>query len=549
MAGWGDGLRWDAGALATAASTQGSQATALAASMNRVAAASPGHWTGNAAMAANARRLALVDRGEGLVGQLTDASDAYGEAAGQVGSLRSGMDAATTYARARDFGITDGGSVVSHATGWSELDPRRAFWRVQVWTSVQTLVFRINAVDVRFAARLAVLAVKGQLSAWGTGIGDALLSGAQFAGDKIDDGLDWAQDRWEDLGDITEDVRDTAGEHLSAFGAGMDRFLDAAGQRPRWLEDLLTDGEVPSVSEVLATGGYLTGLGGGALANLVTGEDQHFFDDGAPFVGEPRHVNGLDGRRLEDPSDLMRDMWDVYATRDEPGAERPSVQVTVVDNPGQPPRYIVAIPGTTESIDTWDGWTGHQGGTDWAANLKGVGYGTTSSTQAVMDAIDEVTANHPGGARPEIVLTGHSQGGIIAANIASDPAFAERYDIGGIMTAGSPIQSAPIPHDIPVINFDNQYDPVPKLDFGGAGGTDQPNVTDVDISNGEGESGLFDWHGQDTYDQKIRDIMAPGTSQWLENETPVHDFNDQIGRFYPEGSGTIHTYQVEVGRQ
>ncbi|TRY17785.1 hypothetical protein FOJ82_10955 [Tessaracoccus rhinocerotis] len=517
--------------------------------MQQVASANPDSWTGAAAAAARARRGVLVERGTGLGEQLDRAAAAHGEAAGQVASLRSGMGAAVSYARSRDFQITDGGAVVSHATGWSQLDPRRAYWRVQIWTSVQTLVFRINAVDVRFAARLAVLAAKGQLSAWGTGIGDALLSGAQFAGDKIDDGLDWSRDRWEDLGELADDVRDTAGEHLAAFGAGVDRFLDAAGERPRWLEELLDDGQLPSVSEVLATGAYLTGLGGGAVANLVTGEDQRFFDDRTPFVGDPRHVNALDGRRLADPSDLMRDMWDVYSTRDEPGAERPSVQITVIENPGQPPRYIVAIPGTTESIDTWDGWTGHQGGTDWAANLKGVGYGTTSSTQAVMAAIDEVTANHPGGTRPEIVLTGHSQGGIIAANLASDPSFADRYDIGGIMTAGSPIQSAPIPHDVPVINFDNQYDPVPKLDFGGAGGAAQPNVVDVDISNAEGESGLFDWHGQETYDTKIRDIMQPGTSQWLEDESPVHDFDERISRFYPEGSGTIHTYQVEVGRQ
>lgn len=549
MAGWGDALRWDSGALAAAASDHGSRATALTGSMQQVAAAAPESWTGAAATAADARRKVLARSGTLLAEQLTSAAEAYSETSGQVASLRSGMTAVSAYARTRAFEVTDGGSVVSHATGWSQLDPRRPFWRVQIWSSVQTLVFRINAVDVRFAGRLAVLAVKGQLSAWDTALGDGLLSGAQFAGDKIDDGMDWVSDRWEDLGDLVGDVRDTAGEHLRAFGTGLDRFSDAASQRPRWLEDLLGKGELPSVSEVAATGAYLTGLGGGALANLVSGEDQKFFDDGDPFVGEPRHVNGLDGRRLEDPSDLMRDMWDVYSTRDEPGAERPSVQVTVVENPGQPPRYIVAIPGTTESINTWDGWTGHDGGTDWAANLKGVGYGTTSSTQAVMAAIDEVTASHPDGSRPEIVLTGHSQGGIIAANIASDPAFSERYDIGGIMTAGSPIQSAPIPHDVPVINFDNQYDPVPKLDFGGLGGVDQPNVVDVNISNGEGESGLFDWHGQETYDTKIRDIMQPGTSQWLQDETPVHDFNDQINRFYPAGSGTIHTYQVEVGRQ
>lgn len=548
MAGWGDGLRWDAAALSAAAATQRGQASSLEAALGTVAASDPGNWTGLASRAAAARRGALVDQGRAIAGQLTCASEAYGATSQRVGVLRADMQVAIGYASARSFLVTDGGSVSDLATGWAQLDPRRGYWRVRIWTSVQALVFRINALDAGFAARLAVLAVRGRLQAWETGLGETVLTGAQFLGGLVDDGMDWASERWEDLRELAGEVRDTAGEHLGAFGTGLDRFLDAAGQRPRWLEDLLGNGELPTVSEVLANGGYLAGLGGGAVANLVTGEDQRFFDDGTPFVGEAHEAPHLNARALGDPSDLMRDMWDVYSTRDEPGAERPSVQVTVVENPGEPPRYIVAIPGTTESIGSLDGWTGHQGGTDWAANLKGVGYGTTSSTRAILDAIDQVTANHPGG-RPEILLTGHSQGGIIAANVAADPRFQERYDVGGIMTAGSPIQSAPIPHHVPVINFDNAYDPVPKVDLGGAGGVGQPNVVDVNLRNGPGELGLFDWHGQETYDTKIRDIMRPGHSQWVADESPVHDFNSTIERFYPAGSGSIRTWQVEVGRQ
>ncbi|MEO7587768.1 MAG: hypothetical protein ABIS84_07030 [Arachnia sp.] len=550
MAGWGDGLRWDAAALRASAEEERSHAVALASAVQRFSDSPTGAWEGAAATAAAARRKALAGQGQELSSLLTNASTAYADAAADLEPLRADMTATSNDARSRDFHISDGGHVEDLASGWRQLDPRRPWMRLRIWGSVQAMAFRLTTLDARFAGRLAYMAVRGQLSEWKTAVTDGVLSGAQFLGDLIDDGLDWGKDRWEDLGDLAGAARETIGEHLGAFGAGLDRFLDAAGERPRWVDDLLHRGEIPELSEVLAVGGYLSGLGAGAIANLVTGKDHKFFDDGTPFTGDPKRTPGLDGRELRNPSDLMRDMSSVYSTRNEDGAERPSVQITRIDNPGQPPRYIVAIPGTTESIDTWGGWTGQPGGTDWSANLKGVGYGTTSSTQAIAAAIDKVTAQHPGDARPEIVLTGHSQGGIIAANIAANPDFASRYNIGGIMTAGSPIQTVPIPTNIPVVNFNNQYDPVPKSDLGGFGGTyKQPNVADVSLRNGPGERGLMDWHGQPTYETKIHDIMEPGRSDWVKNEAPVHDFSNNIDRFYRSDGGTISTYQVEVGRE
>lgn len=550
MATWGDGLRWDAAALRASAEAQSAQASTLGASLQRIADSPTGVWEGAAAAAAMTRRRALVAQAAELAGGMADSSAAYADAASRLLPLRADMDAIAGDAASRSFLVTNAGHVEDRATGWQQMDPRRGWWRIRIWSSVQALAFRLTALDVAFAGRLAVLAVRGLVSDWARRAADGLLAGAQFVGDRIDDGMDWAKDRWEDLGDLASDVRETIGEHLGAFGTGAKRFLDAAGERPRWLDDLLRHGELPEVAEVLAAGGYLAGLGAGAVGNLVKGRDLKFFDDGTPFVGDSRHEASLDARRLSDPSDLMRDMWDVYATRDQPGAQRPSVQVTMITNPGEPPRYVVAIPGTTESMTTLDGWTGHPAGTDWAANLKGVGYGTTSSTEAIMEAIDQVTANHPGGGRPEIVLTGHSQGGIIAANLAADPGFSSRYEIGGIMTAGSPIQTIPIPRNVPVINFNNQYDPVPKVDLGGAGGSrTQGNVVDVPLRNGPGERGLFDWHGQETYDAKIRDVMRPGQSRWVGNEEPVHDFSATIDRFYAHDGASISTYRVEVGRE
>ena len=67
------------------------------------------------------------------------------------------------------------------------------------------------------------------------------------------------------------------------------------------------------------------------------------------------------------------------------------------------------------------------------------------------------------GAGDEVVLVGHSQGGIIAANIASRH---HAFKVAGIVTFGSPIAHAAIAPETRVLALEHNNDPVPTLDAG-----------------------------------------------------------------------------------
>lgn len=89
----------------------------------------------------------------------------------------------------------------------------------------------------------------------------------------------------------------------------------------------------------------------------------------------------------------------------------------------------------------------------------------TAYERAVLEAMRD--AGIPEGG--DVVLTGFSQGGIMAANLASDSSFP--YNTVGVVTNGSPIDTFDIPTHIPVYAFQHANDAVPMLDGSVVGGS------------------------------------------------------------------------------
>ncbi|KGN43124.1 PGAP1-like alpha/beta domain-containing protein [Knoellia aerolata] len=120
--------------------------------------------------------------------------------------------------------------------------------------------------------------------------------------------------------------------------------------------------------------------------------------------------------------------------------------------------WVVQVPGTHGS------W--FEGGSvpmDWPANVSLMLAATSASAVAATTALDRAQA---GRARPgdRVVLVGHSQGGLVAAALASDPAFGRRHRVTHVVTAGSPIDEFPIPASIDVLSLQHRGDPVHALD-------------------------------------------------------------------------------------
>ncbi len=97
---------------------------------------------------------------------------------------------------------------------------------------------------------------------------------------------------------------------------------------------------------------------------------------------------------------------------------------------------------------------------DLLTNIEGVAGEDSDQTRAVREAMDMAGI----GADEPVEFTGHSQGGIIAAQLATDSEVTSRYTVASVLTAGGPTGgSAPGP-DVHMLNLENTRDPVPGLD-------------------------------------------------------------------------------------
>lgn len=126
------------------------------------------------------------------------------------------------------------------------------------------------------------------------------------------------------------------------------------------------------------------------------------------------------------------------------------VRIDRYSSPGLPDRFEVYIAGTVDfsAESTTEPW-------DMASNVAGIAGLPAGSTAAVRDAMAQagVTPTSP------VVLTGHSQGALVASVIAASG----DYTVSNVVTFGAPAGLVEIPAEIPVLNVRHSDDLVPAL--------------------------------------------------------------------------------------
>ena len=271
-----------------------------------------------------------------------------------------------------------------------------------------------------------------------------------WVGDQATAGADWLTDRATDVGNfftsIGGDIYGFVAPRVQAAIPALDRFVDGVGIAASQWTQLFTDGRVPQLTEVLASGAIVLGTGAGVIWNVASGKDNKLLDPGTPTAGQPVSA-GSNAAPITDFAGLTQATMDVYG-------EDKGIRVTAVTGTDGVTRYIVNIPGTeTEGgPGALASWLENTNGRNWSANLYAVAQGSAATdARAVVLAMQN--AGIPAGA--EVVLSGHSQGGIVAANLAADPSFG--YDVKGVVTYGSPVQAADFPpgSDIPVLSINH----------------------------------------------------------------------------------------------
>ncbi|KRE58650.1 hypothetical protein [Phycicoccus sp. Soil748] len=203
-------------------------------------------------------------------------------------------------------------------------------------------------------------------------------------------------------------------------------------------------------------------------------------DDSGPvhMQREPAGPSGASApRSLEE---LVRGQGPLSDPADHPG------RIRVVEVPtGTGPVWLVEVSGT----QVWDPRTGANP-CDVTTDVRAMAQESTALARGVQEALDQAQAESragsdgagsggtgSGAAGPAsaggpgrdastepVMLVGHSLGGIVAAGLASSPAFTARHRVTHVVTAGSPVARMPVPAGVQVLSLEHHQDPVPRLE-------------------------------------------------------------------------------------
>lgn len=214
--------------------------------------------------------------------------------------------------------------------------------------------------------------------------------------------------------------------------------------------------------------------------SAYTGGLAELWGDGTTGSARRIGVNALDNPvAAATPPTGLGNLFQALSNRNTAAGDgNDEIDVRRVEQPDGTVSYIVDIPGTAD----WnlpDGGLGlNDNPNDLTTNLHAIAGETTTREEAIAQALQDAGAS----STDPVMLVGHSQGGIVAAQAAADTADgAFDYNVTHVITAGSPISNADVPPGVQVLALENQWDIIPTLD--GADNPDATNITTVRFDN------------------------------------------------------------------
>lgn len=241
------------------------------------------------------------------------------------------------------------------------------------------------------------------------------------------------------------------------------------------------------------------------------------------------HVTKTDSRRtLDIKADNI--VSTIFAEQQRLSSDEGQVQVIRV--PGDPPSFIVQIPGTQD----WDPTRGDNP-VDLTTNINLMAMQDSTVMEAKVAEAMEAAGIRPG---DPVMLTGHSQGGITAAAMASDPNLRGTYNITSVVTGGSPIGRFDIPDNVSVLSLEHDQDIVPKLD--GADNPDEPNWVTVHRELSDAEGTVDGQRGPGPAHQTLNYRTTGADVDASDSET-IKLWREQNAQFFNE-SATAARFQI-----
>lgn len=190
-------------------------------------------------------------------------------------------------------------------------------------------------------------------------------------------------------------------------------------------------------------------------------------------------------------------------------------------------RAIVDIPGTK----SWNPFPNHDV-TSVGTDVRAMAGEQTSYEQGVLQAM------HDAGVRADdqVMLVGHSEGGIVAIDTARDAVRSGQFNVTHVITAGSPIGviGRQLPRSVRVLAFENSADVVPDPD--GA-----PNPIRSGFTTVVGSEQHYSIGADHDIEQSYEPIAVAADHS---RNPALTDFRDSAAGFLDAGSITTNVYWV-----
>lgn len=208
-----------------------------------------------------------------------------------------------------------------------------------------------------------------------------------------------------------------------------------------------------------------------------------------------------------------------------------TVEILELECAGQK-RWVVALPGTQAA--------GTVQPTVNPFDESGVAEAVTAGSPFVADAVSRALREAGAGADDLVVLTGYSQGGIHAMNLAADPAFLAEHNVGFVLTAGSPVAGIAAGPGVRSVHLEHVQDWVPGADAGpNPDRREQVTVTLTDpVATPAGEDvGLGPGHDLQNYVQGARQLEGSA-------DPSVQDAAAYLGVALAGGAARQHLFSL-----
>ncbi|MGW6172269.1 hypothetical protein ACWF5H_02140 [Arthrobacter sp. NPDC055138] len=213
-----------------------------------------------------------------------------------------------------------------------------------------------------------------------------------------------------------------------------------------------------------------------------------------------------------------------------------TVEILEIQSGGQK-RWVVALPGTQAA--------GTAQPTANPFDESGIAEAVAGGSPYVADAVSRALREAGADAGDLVVLTGYSQGGIHAMNLAADPAFLAEHNVGFVLTAGSPVAGIAAGPGVRSVHVEHVQDWVPGTDASpNPDRREQVTVTLTDpVATPAGAGvGLGPGHDLQNYVQGAREMEASP-------DPSVQDAAAYLGAALAGGTARQHLFTLRRSQQ